>query len=1210
MALGRPARRTAHRAVSAAASATAKILLDADAVLAQMEAQQKALETLLEQLLTASNPSDTVVMRALAADASSVRATGLKAAISLVRGPGKDKAAELMSVLDDVLDTPGASAHFTYGVLSLYGELGGSLHSGSLEKLLARLDGQLSIESESIAKGAARGLAAALGGALAAGMIEKDEVQARLEAGLKGVAEASGPVEARVAAFQVGAACSAVGSHVLPSWGVVAKLFAVLGDKASAVHAREAALLSLEQLCLRLRKGFEPYLLPVLEDSIISLYSDKERRVSDAAAKVVTTLVTGLNPLSVKLVLPALYRGMEATAWRTKEACMQALGQLATHAPKLVGPCLQEAMPKLVECLNESNAKVQAAAVAAIPIIIACVDNSETQTLKTELVNAIVDPSTTSHALEEILTTTFVNALDGTSLAFIMPVIIRGLREPSPEGKKRAVTCASNIFALIKSPSDIAPFLPSLLAEIEKCREHSSPDVREGAETAKARLEAGAKPDEQPSGPTPSEQVVASLRAAPDGVGAALPAELLGYLGDTGAASLELELGGEVKAGRFVAAPKQLAAVLAEGLDGYGVPAAAVAAAAAAAVEAFKRRLSRRAASMLADDISKDYALDVQDCILAFAGRVLLHGCDLRFERGHRYGLIGQNGVGKTTLLNRLAAKDIKGYDMRLKTHYIRHEVNAAEFIDVRKYMAAEGPAEATADDILKTLDAVGFPENLQTAQVSTLSGGWKMKLSIALSILHKPELLLLDEPTNHLDKNAIEWLKKHLLSLEGVTILCVSHDYDFLDEVASDIAHYDNGGKPGKPCRLVYYPTSFKEFQKLNPEVAKGLPTAKKAMAAAKEMADDASDRASSSGDGLSDVMGELGLEGDASAPAQSATISRVEAMIEAGQILPIRFPDPGKPEGVRTFRKPIMTLKEVAFQYDGAEKRILEKANATVTLGSRAVLLGANGVGKSTFLKILVGDLEPADGVGEVWKHHHLRVSYIAQHSLHHLENHLNSTPLQYIQERFREGQDKEIAQLKTLVLTDEEKEMMKGVGNVGEVVGRQTRGKQVWYEVIKCGRKKQDTHWFPLSEIELTMHKYVLKLIKNFDDRANALESGLAIRPLTSAEILAHLEDFGVDSTLAHGKIKQMSGGQRCRLVLAAAFWSKPHMIALDEPTNYLDNDTLAALTLALKTFKGAVVTVSHNEAFVAEIVNEKWIVENGGITAVQVRDIKAR
>ena len=86
--------------------------------------------------------------------------------------------------------------------------------------------------------------------------------------------------------------------------------------------------------------------------------------------------------------------------------------------------------------------------------------------------------------------------------------------------------------------------------------------------------------------------------------------------------------------------------------------------------------------------------------------------------------------------------------------------------------------------------------------------------------------------------------------------------------------------------------------------------------------------------------------------------------------------------------------------------------------------------------------------------------------------------------------------------------------------------------------------------------------------------------------------------------------MSGGQKSRLVLAAAMWTKPHVIALDEPTNYLDNDTLAALTQALKNFKGAVVTVSHNESFVAEISNEKWIVEDGKILTVQLRDAKTR
>jgi ATPase subunit of ABC transporter with duplicated ATPase domains len=125
-----------------------------------------------------------------------------------------------------------------------------------------------------------------------------------------------------------------------------------------------------------------------------------------------------------------------------------------------------------------------------------------------------------------------------------------------------------------------------------------------------------------------------------------------------------------------------------------------------------------------------------------------------------------------------------------------------------------------------------------------------------------------------------------------------------------------------------------------------------------------------------------------------------------------------------------------------------------------------------------------------------------------------------------------------------------------------------------------------------------------------RQQALDSGMAIRPITSAEILAHLIDFGIDQQLAHGKIRQMSGGQRQRLVICTAFWSKPHLIALDEPTNYLDNDTLAALTLALKTFKGAVVTVSHKEAFVAEISNEKWVVQDGAITCVQLRDAKAR
>ena len=109
------------------------------------------------------------------------------------------------------------------------------------------------------------------------------------------------------------------------------------------------------------------------------------------------------------------------------------------------------------------------------------------------------------------------------------------------------------------------------------------------------------------------------------------------------------------------------------------------------------------------------------------------------------------------------------------------------------------------------------------------------------------------------------------------------------------------------------------------------------------------------------------------------------------------------------------------------------------------------------------------------------------------------------------------------------------------------------------------------------------------------------GLAIRPITVDEVRKHLNDFG-KVPLADSKIRRFSAGQRSRLVLAAAMWSKPHLIALDEPTNYLDNDTLAALTKALRDFKGGVVVISHNQAFIDSVCNEVWRVEDGTVKMI--------
>eukprot|EP00951_Prasinocladus_malaysianus_P046246 scaffold632968_cov45-Prasinocladus_malaysianus.AAC.1 len=106
--------------------------------------------------------------------------------------------------------------------------------------------------------------------------------------------------------------------------------------------------------------------------------------------------------------------------------------------------------------------------------------------------------------------------------------------------------------------------------------------------------------------------------------------------------------------------------------------------------------------------------------------------------------------------------------------------------------------------------------------------------------------------------------------------------------------------------------------------------------------------------------------------------------------------------------------------------------------------------------------------------------------------------------------------------------------------------------------------------------------------------AMQSGMEVRPVTTAEVLKHLRDFGITEELARSNVRGMSAGQKSRLVLSAAMWSKPHLVALDEPTNYIDNETLNVLVQALKSFRGGVVCITHNEAFVSQVCNEKWVV----------------
>ena len=612
-------------------------------------------------------------------------------------------------------------------------------------------------------------------------------------------------------------------------------------------------------------------------------------------------------------------------------------------------------------------------------------------------------------------------------------------------------------------------------------------------------------------------------------------------------------------------------------------------------------------------DDGPELCLDLEGIILAFAGKVLLRPTALKLIRGRRYGVVGQNGAGKTTLLTRLAAGDINGWPKDLRCVFVQHEVLVTLEDSISDFMTAQAETlGADPADARPCLEAVGFTPDLMAKTVTELSGGWRMRLAIARAMLQKADLLLLDEPTNHLDRGAVDWLANHLTSLEHTTVLVVSHDYDFLTDVATDIVHFENQ-------ELTTFEGGFAGFREARPNLV--LPRMKRDLvakieaeaAAAGESAaghgHGADNSAKRSGKMASAAMGNVGFESLGTRASARGGVGGFAAAMSGGLASAgglsksaardkplISFPDPGSLDGIKNRSQVVIRVEEVGFAYPSSKAPVLDGVNARVTLSSRVAIVGANGAGKTTLLKNIVGELAP--GTGSIWKHHNLRVSYIAQHSMHHLEANLDTSPKEYIQQRFFLGRDKELAAMATMEMSEEDKAQMRVKGNVCEILGRAMKGGSLCYEVRKTGDRPGVTRWEPQEFLKAA---YVAKMTRHYDEKLKASQSGLDIRPLTSAEVYSHLADFGIGVELANGKIKRMSGGQKSRLVLAAAMWTKPHVIALDEPTNYLDNETLAALTEALRKFKGGVLTVSHNAGFVADLCTDSWRVYQGKVTS---------
>lgn len=569
---------------------------------------------------------------------------------------------------------------------------------------------------------------------------------------------------------------------------------------------------------------------------------------------------------------------------------------------------------------------------------------------------------------------------------------------------------------------------------------------------------------------------------------------------------------------------------------------------------------------------------------LAYGGKILLNTTRFHVRRGRRYGLLGHNGCGKSTLMRAIATGQLEGFPgaeelMALKACYVEHDIDGshADIPTIDFCMQEPVLAQLGRESIYQKLIDMEFTDELINKPICNLSGGWKMKLALARAMLIGADLLLLDEPTNHLDVDKIKWLVDFLSGPEcaNVTSLIVSHDSKFLDQVLTDVIHYEN-------MRLKRYTGNLTEFVDQCPEA--------------------------------------------------KAYFSIQDTNLK------FSFPKPGPLDGVRSKTKAIIKLKNCTFTYPGVEKPTIVNASIQCSQASRIACIGPNGAGKSTLIKLLVGELKPNAGCEEAERHPNCRISYVAQHAFHHIEKHLNKSPVEYIQWRFNGGVDKEVMEADQANLTEKEKEKFlqpfvvftkelageldeKGQRSkkgevvfesmepfnkgdtmpsgmkpriISHLVGRRTKHNDFEYEVKWKEMESENNLYIP----EKILSKYGFdKMMKEMNDRI-AAEQGNS-RPLTSAEIIKHLNDVGLEEEFSrYGKLANLSGGQKVKVVIGAAMWFCPHLLILDEPTNYLDRDSLGALSKAITEFEGGVLMISHNAEFYGDIAPEVWKVPGDG------------
>lgn len=897
--------------------------------------------------------------------------------------------------------------------------------------------------------------------------------------------------------------------------------------------------------------GFEPHLIELLGPTLGAV-SDKMVSVKNAAQVAAVSLAKAINPNAVKAALPPIINSLlTALKWPEKLTALHCVEALVESAPAQLAYRVPDLIPVVSESMWDTKPEVKKAAYGTMEKVCGMIVNKDIERFIPELIKCIAKPELVPETVHLLGATTFVTDVHEPTLAIMVPLLDRGLAERETAIKRKSAVIVDNMCKLVEDPQIVAAFLPKLMPALQKNYDTlADPEAREKTKQALDTLvrvgdvKDGKIPEVSHAGDVETvtgllKDVLISTKHKDD-----IPKH--------GSAITYVS----AIAGQLVDEKETEAVVWIDHTLPYIIPIVGEESARYVA-DQLRLRASPGASEEAEQEPDEEEGEDLCNCTfnLAYGAKILLNQTGLRLKRGHRYGLLGPNGSGKSTLMRAINNEQVEGFPKKseVKTVFVEHDLDAADTEQsvvswTMKKLADVGqfPPE---EEIKRKLHEFGFKPEQFDAPITSLSGGFKMKLALARAMFENPDILLLDEPTNHLDVKNVEWLENYLKTSPCTSII-VSHDSKFLNNVIQHVINYER-------FKLRRYRGNLDEF-------VKRVPSARSYF--------------------------ELGA-------------SELE----------FKFPEPGFLEGVKTKAKSILRATNMSFQYPGTSKPQISEITFQCSLGSRIAVIGPNGAGKSTLVNVLTGELIPTSG--EVIQHENIRIAYIKQHAFAHIDNHLDKTPSEYIQWRFQTGEDRETMDRANKQVTDDDEKAMDKIfkieGTQRRVIGIHSRRKFKNSYEYECsfalgtnvGMKGEkwtpmmtsDNIWIPRNEITQSHAKMVAEV-----DQREALASG-QFRPLVRKEIEAHCAYFGLDAELvSHSRMRGLSGGQRVKVVLAACSWQRPHLIVLDEPTNYLDRDSLGALGKALKTFEGGVIIITHSREFTENLTEEVWAVMDGKMT----------